>query len=123
VVSVEVALTLPVLFLVLFGCVEFARLNMLRNSIEGACYKGARAAAVPGSTATDATETAERELAIVGARSATITVEPSVLTESSTHVSVTIDVPLNDNAWVTPHFLRNKTLSRTCTLTRERVTP
>lgn len=123
VVTVEVAITLPVLFMTMFGCIEFARMNVLRNTAENACYEGARKASVPGGTADEAIAEAQAELNVVGTRNPTITVTPSVIVDATTEVTVTVDIPLNDNAWVTPLFLKDQHLIRSCTLTRERVIP
>ena len=123
VVSVEMALTVPLLFLVLIGCIEFARLNMLRNSLENACYKGARAGSIPGRTAQDAIDRAASELQLVGVRNSQVEVYPTTITDATPEITVTISLPLNDNAWVSPHFLKNRNLTRSCTLTREKITP
>lgn len=123
VVSVEMALTVPLLFLVLLGCIEFARLNMLRNSLENACYKGARAGSIPGRTAQDAIDRAARELQLVGVRNSRIDVIPSTITDATPEITVTISLPLNENAWVSPHFLKDRSLVRSCTLTREKISP
>lgn len=123
VVSVEMALTVPLLFLVLIGCIEFARLNMLRNSLENACYKGARAGSIPGRTAQDAINRAAQELQLVGVRNSKIDVMPGTITDATPEITVTISLPLNDNAWVSPHFLKDRSLIRSCTLTREKITP
>ncbi len=39
VVAVEFALTAPVLFLVFFAMIEFARFNMIRHGIDSAVYE------------------------------------------------------------------------------------
>ena len=121
--SVEVALSLPVLLLVMFACVEFGRLNMLRITAENACYEGARRAAVPGSTSGEAESVAQSILNVASARNATITVTPAAINDSTREVTVLVEIPLAANAWVTPKFTGTKTLARSCTLSRERFMP
>ena len=46
--AVEVAMCLPILLMVLFGCYEVARANMLVHATESAAYEGARVGIIPG---------------------------------------------------------------------------
>lgn len=119
----ELALTLPIMFAVLLSCIEFTRLNILRNTMENACYEGARKIAVPGGKAADAVATAQAELNVVGARNAVITVTPTVITDMTAEVTVTVEVPFADNAWVSQYMAADANIVRSCTLTRERITP
>ena len=118
-VAVEFAIVTPLLLLVVFGAIEFARLNMLVHSVENAAYEGARRGMVPGATAAAARDEAKAILDAVGAIGATVTVTPEVVTPESPVITVAISLPLNSNAWLTPRFTRDATLSRSCTLTRE----
>lgn len=118
---VEFAVAFPVFLLIIFGCVEMTRLNMLKNSAEHAAYAGARIAAVPGSSADDAIAKAAGELALVSAKDVTVDVSPAVLLDTTSEITVTVSMPLNSNSWVAPRFLKDKVLTRSCTLTRERV--
>ena len=104
---------------IVFGSIEFARLNMLVNSMENAAYEGARRGIIPGATAANIQAEANSILQAVGAVNATVTVTPSVITNFTPSITVAISIPLNDNAWVTPNFTQNKVLSRSCQLTRE----
>jgi Flp pilus assembly protein TadG len=117
--TVEFALMFPVLLVTVFGSIEFARLNMLVNSMENAAYEGARRGIVPGATAANATSDARAILDAVGAVNATITITPKVITNQTPQVTVTIRVPLDDNAWVTPQFTDGQVLERSCKLQRE----
>lgn len=118
-VAVEFAIVTPLLLMVVFGAIEFARLNMLVHSVENAAYEGARRGMIPGATAAAARAEAEGILNAVGAIGATVTVTPEVITQASPEVTVAISLPLNSNAWLTPHFTKDATLSRSCRLTRE----
>ena len=119
--TVEFALTLPLVFMLLFGAIEFLYVNMIRCSAETAAYEGARRGVVPGATAANATAAAQEILDAVGTRNEKITVTPSTITPTTPSVTVTIEVPLDSNSLISPRYMRGKTLRKTCTLQRERL--
>lgn len=119
-VTVEMALTLPIYFSLLFGAMEFARVNVVLHTMENAAYEGARRLVVPGATAAQGEATALAGLTAVKIKNPTVTITPDPLTGIETQVTVTISVPLNDNAWVTPNIFKDMTLTRSCTLNTER---
>lgn len=116
---VEFALIAPIVFALFFGAIEFSRVNMLRHSIETAAYDGCRAAIIPGATAQDAIDRANEILNAASATNATVTVTPSTITSSTTNVTVTVELPLNDNTWVTPDFFFNRSLTTAINMNRE----
>jgi Flp pilus assembly protein TadG len=118
-VVVEFAMTAGLLFMILFASIEFMRVNTIVNSTENAAYEGARAAIVPGSKVKDAKDAARGMLRAIGVRGAKIDVQPNPLQPDSPEVTVTIDVPLDNNSFITPRYFLGKTLTKTCTLTRE----
>ena len=71
---------------------------------------------VPGATVTEAVTKANQVLNISGDRGAQITVNPSALTPNTEEITVTVDIPLGKNGWITPRF----TGPRTSTLKAER---
>ncbi|QDT51918.1 TadE/TadG family type IV pilus assembly protein [Symmachiella dynata] len=119
--TVEFALVVPVLFLFFFAQLEFSRANMIRNMITTACYEGARAGVVPGATADQVRATAQNILDIAGVSVSEITVTPSVVTTETTVVTVTIDVPLDDNSWIIPRYFIGQSFTDSVTLDRERM--
>ena len=121
VVAVEFAITAPILFLVFFAMIEFARFNMIRHGMDSAVYEGARRGIVPGATADDVKSATETILRAVSTTDATVTVVPGVLTPETTQVTVTVEVPFDSNGWVVPSFFEGTTLSRSCTLSREQL--
>ena len=48
--TIEVALCLPLLILLLFGCYEICRTSMILHATQSAAYEGARVGIVPGAT-------------------------------------------------------------------------
>ncbi|MBX3445048.1 MAG: pilus assembly protein [Planctomyces sp.] len=119
-VTVELALALPILLMVLFAAVDFARLNVLRNSAENAAYEGARRGILPGATAAQVIDAAQQSLRAVGAVNTQITVTPAVLTSSTQQVTVAVRIPLADNAWTANAARTTKDLVKSCTMSRER---
>jgi Flp pilus assembly protein TadG len=119
-VVVEFALCAPLLFMFFFAALEFGRVNMIRQSIENAVYEGCRRGIVPGATAENCRAAAQAVLNTVSVNAATVTVTPSVITDDTPEVTVAISVPINSNSWVAPFFFRDRTLSNSMTLRRER---
>jgi Flp pilus assembly protein TadG len=117
---VEFALAAPIFFLFLMAAFEFGWLNVLRHTADNAAYEAARYAMVPGATAAEATSKANSILNIVGARNAVVTVSPSVIDSNTDEVTVTVDVPMKDNALLVPKFTGKTTLRGSATLRTER---
>ncbi len=117
--TVEMAICVPIVLLLLMGTLEFGRMNMLRNSIDNAAYEGARRGVVPGATASDCEAEANKVLQAIGAVNTTVTVTPSVITDSTAQVSVTISAPLSSNSWGPARFLSGVTLRSVSTKSRE----
>lgn len=117
----EFAFVAPLFFLILLASIEFSRLNVMRHTADHAAYEAARTALVPGATAAEAIAAANRLMGIVGTRGATVTVDPAVLTDETTEVTIDIDIPFNHNALLVPRFSRNRSLTASSTLRTERV--
>jgi Flp pilus assembly protein TadG len=118
---VEFAIVAPIFFLFLMASFEFGWMNVLRHTADNAAYEAARTVMVPGATAAEAIAKANSILSIVKARGAKVAVTPSVITTSTDHVTVTIDVPMNNNALIVPRFTGTKTIHCSATLRTERV--
>lgn len=116
---VEMAFVLPILLVVIFACLEFSRMNMIRNTSKNAAYKAARKAIVPGASASSAKSEATSLMQSIGVKNATITVTPSVITDQTTTVTIKIQTNLNNNLFFAPMFLKNKSITTSCTLNRE----
>ena len=118
-VTVEFALTAPLLFRIVFGAIEFSRMNVIRHTIDNAAYEGARAGVYPGATAAEVRRTAQSILDAVGTAGAVITVTPSNIQEKTPEVTVSIEVPCDQNGWIFPTFFAGRTLAGSSTLARE----
>lgn len=118
-VLVEFAVCAPIIFAVIFASFEFCRVNMIRHTMDNAAYEGARKAIVPGATAQTARAAADSLLAILSVRDSTVTISPATIAPQTPEVTVTIDVPLQRNSWSAPLFFNRKSLTTSCTLSRE----
>jgi len=116
---VEVALTAPLLFLLVFGGIEFSRANMLRNAAEVAVFEGARAGLLPGATAQQCIDATNAELSILNITGASVTVNPTTIQQTTTEVTVSVSIPLAANALPLSKFVVGKTLVQSITLKRE----
>jgi Flp pilus assembly protein TadG len=118
--AVEFALTAPIFFLFLLASFEFGWLNVIRHTADNAAYEAARTAIVPGATAAEARNKANRLLRIVGTRGATVTVTPDPVTAQTDDVTVAIEVPMSRNGLIVPRFTNTTTIRAESTMRTER---
>lgn len=119
-VTVEVAVCLPVLFLLLFGCLELAGANLLRHATESAAYEGARVGIIPGADPARVETAVNGILRTLGASGADIEILPAVITSETETIEVRVSVPYRENALVAPFFIRgNPNFESSCILRRE----
>ena len=117
---VEFALVAPPFFMLLVGGIEFSRANVILNTMENAAYAGARRGIVPGATAAECEDAAQTILDIIRTNDASITIQPTVITDETPVVTATVQVPLNmANGWITPQFYLGKSLTASVALARE----
>ena len=119
--TVEFAITIPILLLILFTTLEFSRMNVIRQTAVNAAYEGARRGIVPGSTANEVQQIATSVLDTVGVHGSTVTVTPTVLTPDTTEVTVDVTIPVAENGWLSARFFAGKNVATSCTLRRELV--
>ncbi|MCA9174671.1 MAG: pilus assembly protein [Planctomycetales bacterium] len=118
--TVEFALTSSVLFLFFMASIDFARVNLIRHTINNAAFEAARAGIIPGATASTCQTRAQAILAAGMVVGATIDVTPNTIEESTEVISVTVTAPLAPNQWVVSWFFpADATIVRTSTIVRE----
>ena len=117
--TVEVALCLPILLMVLFGGFELCYTNMLIHSTESAAYAGARVGIIPGATPDRIRAEAGASLRAVGIKNFTVTVTPNVIQNDTQKVTVDIAVPFRANTSFPAFYVNDPTFRGSCTLTRE----
>lgn len=86
---------------------------MLKHSIDNAVLEGARRGLVVGATSSDVSTNVNTILTACTVRSFTTS---SSLNDDNVTVNVSVD--MNSNSWVRPFCFKNKTLTRSITLTR-----
>lgn len=122
--AVEFALVAPVLFLLVFGMIEFGRLVMVQQILTNASREGARLAVLDDITVSDVSTTVSTYLTGASVSGATTSVSPDPLStaEYGDAVTVTVSVPFSQVSWLpTPQFLNGTTLSAATTMRRETV--
>ena len=117
--TVEMALCLPILLMVLFGGYELAHANMILHSTESAAYEGARTGIIPGATS-EKIETSVRQLLLaVGIKNFNVAVSPAIIDETTETVTVNVSVPVRENMSFPAFFLKDPTFRGRCELSRE----
>lgn len=116
---VEMAIVVPIAFLLFFTAYELARMNMVRHTIDIAAYEGARRGIVPGATVDDVEDRINAVLAPAGVQLANLDVTPDPIDRSTRQVTVDVTVAMNSNGWILPQFIGGMTLQGTSTLARE----
>ena len=115
---VEFAIVANVLFLVIFTCIEFTRVNMIRNLTQDAAYFAARIAMVPGASGAEAVAEADRIMSSMITNG--YTVEVNELDKDSEEVAVTVRVQLNQVALIAPRFTAGGVIESTARMKTER---
>jgi Flp pilus assembly protein TadG len=115
--TVEFAFVAPIIILLFLGAIEVTRLNYLRHSAANAAYVGARKIVVPGGINSEAVTVASEYLNLVRAGAGA---QVDVVRDDET-VSVTVTIPVEQNAWGILKFSTGIEISNTCTLTCEQV--
>ena len=101
--AVEFALVAPILFLVIFASIEFARMMMTVSMIEQSAFEAARNVAVLGSTIEEGEAIVREELSYFGINDADVTVvglsngaQQGQIDDSTDQISVNVVVQFND---------------------------
>jgi len=119
---VEFAVVAPILFLLVFGMIEYGRLVMVQQMLTNASREGARVGVLDGSTTADVENIVDTYLTSATVSGATVTVTPSPPSSAGfgEPVTVTVDVPFNQVSWLpSPIFLGGTTMTATTVMRRE----
>lgn len=119
----EFAVVAPVLFMLAFGIIEFGRMVMVHQLLEGAVREGARLAILDGTTAADVEQVVRAYLTAtsVNAQEAEITVTPDPAAATrGTAMMVRTTIAFEKVSWLpAPFFLQGATLKATATMRHE----
>lgn len=112
-ITVEFALTAPLLFLFLFAILEFGRAQMIQHTLDNAVYEGVRKGMCVNST-----EDKVRAQVLAITAPAAIRSPDIGVTITPDNVTVTASVNLDSHAFFSPMFLKNKLIRSSLTLSR-----
>ena len=102
-IAVEMVFVLPIIFIFFFGLWEWSRVEMIRQVSETAAFEAARLGTIPGKTATDMEDHANRILDLYMISSADINA-----TVNTVNSEVFIEVPFEDNTWISSRIFAGK---------------
>ena len=120
---VEFAIVAPILFLVIFGIIEFGRLFMVQQILTNASREGARRAILESSTAAEVQTVVNDYLSGSSVSGATVTVSPAAISSLGfgDPVTVSVSVPFDNVSWLpSSWFLGGRTLSTQSVMRAER---
>jgi len=117
--TIEVALCLPLLILLLFGGYELARTSLILHSTQSAAYEGARTGIVPGATQEDIEESVGFILRTMGVRTFEVETVPAEIERDTPQLEVIVRVPVRETLGLPQLFVEDPTFVGTCTLFRE----
>ena len=122
---VEFAVLAPVLFLLIFGMIEYGRMVMVQQLITNASREGARVAILDGMTNADVIDAVQSHVGggVTIADSDVTTTPTDISTAASgTSVTVTVAVNFSDVSWLPDAlWLGSKRLSASSAMRRETV--
>lgn len=121
-VAVELAVTAPLLILLLLGLVEFGRAMMALHALEESARAACRIAILDGTTSENVSQMVSASLQPSGISNYELTISPADFANASKWepVTVTVKARFDNLSWLpVPQFLGSKQLVGSCTLPRE----
>lgn len=123
VAAVEFAFVAPLLFMLVFGIIEFGRMIMVHQIITNASREGARRAIIENASSTEVTTLVSDYLTAASVTGATVTVAPGDLSVGfGEPVTVTVAVPFENVSWAgVGWFLQGSTFTVSSVMHGERL--
>src|ERR1700679_845420 len=116
---VEFALCAPVLFAVLFGIIEYARMLQIQHTVRQAALEGARAGIALDAQTSDVQTAVTNITGIIGIVNPTVTINPNPLLWASTTISVTVSANAGQNGWLLWFFTAGSPITAPITMARD----
>lgn len=126
-VSVEMAMVAPVIFLMIFGSIEFGRMMMVRQALTNAARDGCRKACLVTTRDSKDAELVAREALIAVIQDATgneslmVDVSPAFTQSpaSGTAIKTTVEIACADVSWLPPFFTADARIRCSASMNRE----
>ncbi len=115
VVTVELAMVLPIIFLFFFMALELASINFARQTLGYAAYEAARKSSIPGVAKTIGVDEARRQMNLVGLGEGAI-IE---IDNSEAAVTATITLPSTGFSWGPVGYFGTYNIRESCTVMKE----
>lgn len=121
VAALEMAVCLPVLFLIFFGSIDLIRYNLLRNIVAHATYEAARTGIVEGATVEEVTATVATELAPFGKDlEYELEMTPNALPdEDEGSITITLTCDIRKGGWIVSNYIIGDVIVETMTVLME----
>lgn len=103
--AVEFAFVFPVILFLFFSSVVSFQAFLLRDTAQYAAYEGARESLLSDATVENVEKKVRETLRIFHVREADIDIDPKSINESTQEVTVYVDIPFHENAWLAPGFV------------------
>lgn len=119
--AVELAVTLPLMALIVFGSVEVCSHIFTKQAIESAAYECVRLAISAGATDTQLQTKMDEILTARGITGATLTTTPSTIAgvERGERITVTISAPASSNSMALTSFVATGNIQAECVMVKE----
>ncbi len=105
--SVEFAIVAPIIFLLVFGMMEWSRVEMIRQVSSTAAFSAARLGTIPGTTTAEMEQRVEDILDIYSIEASTVTA-----TISGGESDVDIQILMSQNSWFLKRFFGDAAIER-----------
>jgi len=104
--TVELAVLMPIIFLIISGIIEFGRVLSVHHSLQTAAREGARIAALPGSDNTAVIDRINMELSNAGLPNGTVVLDPPDVSSALRNdpVTITVSLPYSSVGWMQGFF-------------------
>ncbi|HUG68360.1 MAG TPA: TadE/TadG family type IV pilus assembly protein [Pirellulaceae bacterium] len=119
--AVELAVSLPILLVVLLGSIEMGRAVMTKHVLEEAARAGCRVAVVDSSTKQDVLDVVQTAMELAGMSGYDVVVTPDPPTDLGPFEAVTVKVtiPYSQVAWFDAFYMSEKSLEGVCVMPAE----
>ncbi|MCA9169157.1 MAG: pilus assembly protein [Planctomycetales bacterium] len=119
--TVELAVCLPVITLIVFASIEACSLVFLQQSLQTTAYETARFAVAPNSVSSTAIDRGSQIITDRRIKSATIELDPKNMekTDPGTLVVARVTAPLNSNRLIPAFFYGDQQLTAEVTMMKE----